>query len=398
MSDKKKLKNLLDQGLISEEEYTKGIRKSSNSSLIKIGVGVLAAVSVLIAVSNPSGVEDQPSLSVSEPVTESKEISPNNASSDLQPTTTISTSKAQPPSTSTTIRSIITTTTIPTVTIGGITYTCTQDYDGWTCRNGGTTYYCDAVSNYSDCSKLWYPNVLDDYDIVTVSNQNYVCSNSFSTYDDCYEYRGGNPANVSTFGTPDLWCGTNSCYEYDPSEWSVVVGNYFCKDRILGFNQYDCYEGFGGNPPTFTGVYPDLYCSGFQASDCSKDWYPDDLADYDFLTYYGSTYICEDAWGGSYGDLDCGRYDGGNPANVWTNDLKCSPAGYSGYDCDRDFYPSEWDGYELVNIGGGTYVCEDTWQGSACYSYYSGSPSSATFGLPDYYCNSWGDCSRDDYP
>ena len=90
MSDKKKLKNLLDQGLISEEEYTKGIRKSSNSSLIKIGVGVLAAVSVLIAVSNPSGVEDQPSLSVSEPVTESKEISPNNASSDLQPTTTIS--------------------------------------------------------------------------------------------------------------------------------------------------------------------------------------------------------------------------------------------------------------------------------------------------------------------
>ena len=178
----------------------------------------------------------------------------------------------------------------------------------------------------------------------------------------------------------------------------MVVGNYFCKDRILGFNQYDCYEGFGGNPPTFTGIYPDLYCSGYQASDCSKDWYPDDLADYDFLTYYGSTYICEDAWGGSYGDLDCGRYDGGNPANVWTNDLKCSPAGYSGYDCDRDFYPSEWDGYELVNIGGGTYVCEDTWQGSACYSYYSGSPSSATFGLPDYYCNSWGDCSRDDYP
>ena len=98
--------------------------------------------------SNYSTVNEQPSLSVSEPVTESKEISPNNASSDLQPTTTISTSKAQPPSeNTTTIRSIITTTTIPSVTIGGVTYTCTQDYDGWTCRNGGTTYYCDAVSN-----------------------------------------------------------------------------------------------------------------------------------------------------------------------------------------------------------------------------------------------------------
>ena len=57
------------------------------------------------------------------------------------------------------------------------------------------------------------------------------------------------------------------------------------------FNQYDRYEGFGGNPPTFTGVYPDLYCSGFQASDCSKDWYPDDLVDYDFLTYYGSLHM-----------------------------------------------------------------------------------------------------------
>ena len=100
----------------------------------------------------------------------------------------------------------------------------------------------------------------------------------------------------------------------------------------------------------------------FQRSDCSKDCYPDDLADYDFLTYYGSTYICEDAWGGSYGDLDCGRYDGGNPANVWTNDLKCSPAGYSGYDCDRDFI-LQMGRIKLVNIGGGTYVCEDNLAG-----------------------------------
>ena len=206
MSDKEKLKNLLDQGLISEQEYTRGIQKAGNSSLIKIGAGVLVTLSILLAVSNSNNVEDQASLSVSEPFTESKEISSNSTSTDLQPTTTISTSKAQPSTTTTTIRSIITTTTIPSVTIGGITYSCTQDYSGWTCRNGGTTYYCDAVSNYSDCSKLWYPNILDDYDIVTVSNQNYVCSSTFSTYDDCYEYRGGNPANVSTFGTPDLWC------------------------------------------------------------------------------------------------------------------------------------------------------------------------------------------------
>ena len=236
MSDKKKLKNLLDQGLISEEEYSKGIQKAGSSSLIKIGVGVFAVVSIVIAVSNSNTIEEQPSLSVSEPVTESKEISPNNTSSDLQPTTTIPKTKAQPPSTTTTIRSIITTTTIPSVTIGGITYTCTEDYNGWTCKNGATTYYCDAVSSYSDCSKLWYPNVLNNYDIVTVSNQNYVCNNTFSTYDDCYEYSGGNPTNVSTFGTPDLWCDYSSCYEYDPTEWSVVVGNFFCKERFAAKN------------------------------------------------------------------------------------------------------------------------------------------------------------------
>ena len=72
MSDKKKLKNLLDQGLISEEEYAKGIQKAGNSSVIKIGVGVLAIVLVLILTSNSDIVNDQPSLSVSEPVTESK--------------------------------------------------------------------------------------------------------------------------------------------------------------------------------------------------------------------------------------------------------------------------------------------------------------------------------------
>ena len=88
MSDKKKLKNLLDQGLISEEEYAKGIQRAGNSSVIKIGVGVLAIVLVLILTSNSDIVNDQPSLSVSEPVTESKDISSNNESSDLQPTTT----------------------------------------------------------------------------------------------------------------------------------------------------------------------------------------------------------------------------------------------------------------------------------------------------------------------
>ena len=123
MSDKKKLKNLLDQGLISEEEYSKGIQKAGSSSLIKIGVGVFAAVSIVIALSNSNTIDEQPSLSVSEPVTESKEISSNNAPSDLKPTTTIPKTKAQPPSTTTTIRSIITTTTIPSVTIGGVTYT-----------------------------------------------------------------------------------------------------------------------------------------------------------------------------------------------------------------------------------------------------------------------------------
>ncbi len=301
------------------------------------------------------------------------------------------------PKVTTTTKPKVTTTTIPTYLIGGSSYTCDKNFNGWKCTSGSQIRYCDGYSAPDTCSSDWYPDVLDDYEFVEFSYSTYLCTNTYQTYSECYEYFGGNPSNVATFGTPDIWCDYSYCYEYDPNEWLVNSYGLFCQETYFGYQQYDCYTGSGGNPPSYASIYPDYYCSGYEASDCSTDWYPDELDDYVFITHYGSSYLCKNAWGGNYGDLDCGRYTGGNPSSVYTGSLKCSPSGYSGYECSEDYYPSAWDGYELATIGYGQYVCEDTWQGQECYRYYGGDPASSTWGMPDYYCNYYG-CSEDDYP
>jgi len=213
---------------------------------------------------------------------------------------------------------------------------------------------------------------------------------------------GGSP---SSFYVPDLYCsgspGWLTCTEYDPDEYfELTLGfdTYLCQDT-WSFQQYDCVTYRGGQPPSF--VFTDLYCSGGKSwPDCSSDWYPDELADYTFVTISGSPHICQPAFLGGWDDYDCGRYNGGNPDRVSYGmlALKCTES-WSAMECATDYYPSEWEGLELMRIDFSDYVCKSTWQGNECYRWYgSGSPKSATYGLPEYYCNSWGDCARNGYP
>lgn len=187
---------------------------------------------------------------------------------------------------------------------------------------------------------------------------------------------------------------------FDSDEWfelQKLGQSYLCKEGTVGFRRYDCYSRFGDKEPAAF-AEPDLYCSGMQAyPDCSELWYPDGLANYEIVSMSGLTYLCERALTGSWGDYDCGTYDGGDPNRVWTGVLKCTDRGGS-FECDPDYYPSEMDGLFFTTIGGRTYVCEDTWQGSECYLYSYGSPRAATYGPPAYYCNSFGQCDRHGYP
>jgi len=162
-------------------------------------------------------------------------------------------------------------------------------------------------------------------------------------------------------------------------------------------NRYDCVVYGGAQMPSF-GLRPDLYCSGSDSTpDCSDLWYPIDLADYELRQISGRDHLCEDGW--SYGDVDCYRYDGGDPAFAVGSfpDLECSEIGGQ-LECATDAYPSEFEDLATVRIDGSEYICEDTYQGQECFRWYgTGSPSNATIGPPDFYCNTYG-CDRYGYP
>ena len=136
----------------------------------------------------------------------------------------------------------------------------------------------------------------DRYFEVTYQGHRYLCEDSLlnlSDSYDCMRYFGGSPPLL--FFDPDLHCEGSrtslTCYEYDPDEYfEVTYGgrSYLCEMPFWG-QQYDCKTYFGGRPPSF--YSPDLYCSGPTYSlSCSRDWYPDELDDYEFVTIDFSTY------------------------------------------------------------------------------------------------------------
>jgi hypothetical protein len=182
-------------------------------------------------------------------------------------------------------------------------------------------------------------------------------------------------------------------------ELTVRGSDYICEK--VGLSDAKCERDFGSRP--FSIISPGLYCSNVNSPSisCDTNWYPDELDEYQFITYRNADYVCDDTRFG-YGNLDCFRYTSGDPARAtgMYPDLYCSD-GYS-LDCNEEYYPSEEEGLEIVEIDGWTYVCEDDFagRGSDCYEWDgSGSPRDVISILEaDYYCNYRGECSPDDYP
>lgn len=231
-----------------------------------------------------------------------------------------------------------------------------------------------------------------------IGGQAYACSTQSFGAHPCVKWSSG-PAPRSFF-SPDLWCDGSTCTEYDPDEYFEITydfDNYLCESGGVLRSGTDCVRYAGGPAPSF--LHADLYCSGSSLGrECSDLWYPDELDDYELVEIGGRLHLCDDALlGGSFDDMDCAPYNGGDPDRVsFTLGLKCS-RDLGSLRCERDFYPSELDGLEVVTISGGTYVCEDTYQGSECFRWWSGSPRDATYGRPDYYCNRDG-CAQGGYP
>lgn len=233
---------------------------------------------------------------------------------------------------------------------------------------------------------------------VGFAGRSYLCQRGRSI-DTCAIYLGG---VAPAIGSPDLFCDpiASRCSEYDPSRYEEVSyagANYLCsRNPIIG--GYDCVTYSGGPAPSF--VIVDVYCSGLVGpSECSPLWYPDELGDYDLVTIDARDYLCRQAFTGRPGDLDCYSYGGGDPSLQTSGfaDLYCS-YGSGGFGCDPGYYPSEWEGFELLQIDFADYVCTSSFEGQECFRWYgTGSPAEATFGPPDYYCNTRG-CSPDGYP
>jgi hypothetical protein len=228
--------------------------------------------------------------------------------------------------------------------------------------------------------------------------------NGGSGTDTCYG-EAKQQCELPTGTTTTSTTTTTTLPSLDDDWFRVTVGGqtYICYDDPWGFGQqYECVHYYGGGPPLFI-FSPDLYCSGSSLSlECDERWYPDELDDYTFIRWGYSDYICQRAYFGAYAgydDYDCERYPGGQPPHISSSypDLMCTKE-WSSFDCNTEYYPSEMDGCYFARIDYSDYVCEGTWQGSECYRYYGGHPKAAMSGWPDYYCNSYGECSTYGYP
>jgi hypothetical protein len=259
------------------------------------------------------------------------------------------------------------------------------------CTDSGPDYRCTTYDPQA-------------YFEVTFNGIDHICeARTSSRAHRCQRWIGG-PPPISIIGA-DLYCSGdgpgNMCTVYNPDEYFEVdsQGRRHLCDKQFTMSQYKC-ELFNGTSIPMFGYEPALYCSGSESSvNCSTSWYPDELDRYNFTTISGTTYLCEAAYGAGLGDLDCHRYNGGDPnsATAGLPDQYCSPSG-SVLDCDPGDYPSVWEGLRVVTIDYSQFICKSTFQGEECHRWYGGgSPSSATFGIPDYYCNRTG-CDPNRYP
>lgn len=205
-------------------------------------------------------------------------------------------------------------------------YDCVRYYGGSTPSFLFPDLYCSGDQVAPECVE-YDP---EEYFEVRFDGAGYLCRDELLSYGEyeCELYLGGPPPY---FFTPDLYCsGTRSsptCSEYDPDEYFEVTygfDNYICEDT-LGYEQYDCVHYYGG-PAPYIGT-ADLYCSGPRYSlDCSPDWYPDELDNYEYVTIDFASYACEYQWISN--EFNCVRYFGGRPPTSYF---------FPDYICDADY-------------------------------------------------------------
>jgi len=111
-----------------------------------------------------------------------------------------------------------------------------------------------------------------------------------------------------------------------------------------------------------------------------------DLDGWIVVTFEGQEYICQPAVGWGADNYNCTPYDGGEPPDwVPVASIRCSKDGLGEVTCTgENYYPSEIEGYELVEIDGERALCDDL---DRCWLWAPlESPRSATWGPPDYRC------------
>ena len=158
---------------------------------------------------------------------------------------------------------------------------------------------------------------------------------------DCYRYYGGDAPLVA--GPPDLYCSglesfpdcSELWYPWELEEYELVTlrgQTYLCERAILGYNDLDCWVYDGGLPFYAIKSFGELKCTRYGSSyECRTDAYPSQLEGYYFATISGGDYICEETGQGSR----CWRWSGSWPAFGLE-----SPRYYcNNYGCDRIYYP-----------------------------------------------------------
>lgn len=175
------------------------------------------------------------------------------------------------------------------VTYNAQQYTCWNDatlaedyfYDcslGSSAQTADVALYCDGDKKGPTCSTNWYPSKLQNYDVRTINNAQYLCSTatgSDATKGDklCAKYSGGDPTQVSAVN--QLKCSTVdqtlTCNaKYFPSELDdltiikVEGQQYVCEETTDGSQ---CYRWNGNSSPKQASQgEPDMYCD--KNNDC----------------------------------------------------------------------------------------------------------------------------------
>jgi hypothetical protein len=208
--------------------------------------------------------------------------------------------------------------------------------------------------------------------IVTYELSDYICKEGFGVADECARYRGG-PAPIM-IGEADLYCSQSysayECSPYNPDQYFEL--GYDGRSYLCERDFADRNDclAYDGRYVPSFGLTPDLYCSG-------SDWSPDcsELWYPAELDGYDIQQISGRDYlcedAWSYGDVDCYLYDGGNPDFAAGSFPDLKCSETGGrLECSTDAYPSEFENLATVRIGGAEYICEDTFEGQECFRWY----------------------------